>query len=160
VEARIENLTPAARYLLASVLYRHGAMAAAEAQFRAVLESRPSSAQVRVQLAEALLNQSRYGEAAAESAQIDDDNGHAPLAARVEVGSRIGGEDFEGAAAATHRAARLGVSAPEREVFAAWLALADPADNVGLPSLPVASTPLLGVILETLLRSHDFQTFE
>ena len=160
VEARIENLTPAARYLLASVLYRHGAMAAAEVQYRAVLEARPSSAQVRVQLAEALLNQRRYAEAADESAQIDDDNGYAPLAARVELWSRIAGEDFDGAAAASRRAERLGVSAPEREMFAAWLALADPAADVDLPSLPVAATPLLGVILETLLRSHDFQTFE
>jgi hypothetical protein len=106
-----------------------------------------------------LLNQSRYSEAAAESAQIDDGDAYAALAARIELWSRIAGGDLDGAAAAVLRAARLGVSAAEREVFAAWLEIAgDPARQPR--SLPVASTPLLGVVLETLLRAHDFQAFE
>ncbi|HSC02198.1 MAG TPA: glycosyltransferase [Solirubrobacteraceae bacterium] len=153
-----QSLTPAARFLLAGALYRHGAMQAAETQYRAVLEARPSSAQVRVQLAEALLNQSRYAEAAAESAQIDDGDAYAALAARIELWSRIAGDELEDATAASLRAARLGVSAAEREVFAAWLELAgDPSAQPR--SLPVAGTPLLGVILETLLRAHDFDAF-
>ncbi len=73
-------------------------MAAAETQYRAVLEARPGSAQVRVQLAEALLNQRRYAEAADESTQIDDDNAYAGLAARIELWSRIAAGDLEGAA--------------------------------------------------------------
>src|SRR5581483_1914972 len=124
-----ENLTPAARFLLASAFYRHGAMPAAEVQYRAVLESRPSSAQVRVGLAEALLNQCRYDEAAAESTVIDDADAYAALASRIELWSRIAGGDLDAAAGAARRAARLGVSAAEREVFAAWLELAqDPAN--------------------------------
>ena len=161
IEARLseEDLTPAARFLLASTLYRHGAMPAAEAQYRAVLEARPSSAQVRVQLAESLLNQCRYAEAVAESTQIDDADAYAALAARIELWSRIAGGDLEAATAASLRAARLGVSAAERQVFAAWLELAqDPTKQPR--SLPVAATPLLGVVLETLLRAHDFQAFE
>jgi tetratricopeptide (TPR) repeat protein len=159
IESHLPELTPAARFLLASALYRHGAMPAAEAQYRAVLEARPSSAQVRVQLAESLLNQSRYDEAAAESTQIDDGDAYAALAARIELWSRIAGGDLEGATAASLRASRLGVSAAEREVFAAWLQLAhDPAQQPR--SLPVAATPLLGVVLETLLRAQDFQAFE
>ncbi len=161
IETRLseENLTPAARFLLASAFYRHGAMPAAEVQYRAVLESRPSSAQVRVGLAEALLNQCRYDEAAAESTVIDDADAYAALASRIELWSRIAGGDLDAAAGAAQRAARLGVSAAEREVFAAWLELAqDPAKQPR--SLPVAATPLLGVVLETLLRAHDFQSFE
>jgi tetratricopeptide (TPR) repeat protein len=161
IETRLseENLTPAARFLLAGAFYRHGAMPAAEVQYRAVLAARPSSAQVRVQLAESLLNQSRHSEAATESAQIDDGDAYAALAARIELWSRIAGGDLDDAAAAAQRAARLGVSAAEREVFAAWLELArDPSQQPR--SLPVASTPLLGVVLETLLRAHDFQSFE
>ena len=159
IEAQLPNLTPAARYLLASALYRHGAMPAAEIQYRTVLESRPTSAQVRVQLAESLLNQCRYAEAATESAQIDDGEAYAALAARIELWSRIADGDVPGAAAATDRATRVGVSAAEREVFAAWLEIA--GDPTAQPrSLPVAATPLLGVILETLLRAHDFVTFE
>jgi Tfp pilus assembly protein PilF len=152
------SLTPAARFLLAGALYRHGAMQAAEAQYRAVLDARPASAQVRVQLAEALLNQCRYAEAAAESTQIDDADAYAALAARIELWSRIAGGELDDAEAASLRAARLGVSAAEREVFAAWLEIArDPAEQP--KSLSVASTPLLGVILETLLRAHDFDAF-
>jgi tetratricopeptide (TPR) repeat protein len=159
LEAKLPGLTPAARFILASALYRHGAMPAAETQYRAVLGSRPASAQVRVQLAEALLNQSRYAEAAAESTQIDDGDPYAPLAARIELWSRIAGGDIEGAATAGLRAARLGISAAEREVFAAWLEIAGgTADQPR--SLSVASAPLLGVILETLLRAHEFEAFE
>ena len=159
VEAELPTLTPAARFVLASSLYRHGAMPAAEIQFRAVLEARPSSTQVRVQLAEALLNQGRYAEAAVESTRIDDGDPYAALAARIELWSRIAGGDLKAAASASLRAATLGVSASERAVFAAWLSLA--GDPTAQPhSLPVAATPLLGVILETLLRGHDFETFE
>jgi glycosyltransferase involved in cell wall biosynthesis len=159
VEAQLPAFTPAARFLLAGAFYRHGAMPAAEVQYRAVLEARPSSAQVRVQLAESLLNQGRYAEAATESTQIDDADAYAALAARIELWSRIAGGDLDGAAGATLRAARLGVSAAEREVFAAWLEIAqDPTKQPR--SLPVAATLLLGVVLETLLRAHDFQAFE
>ena len=158
IEARLPELTPAARFLLGGCLYRHGAMAAAETQYRAVLEARPTSAQVRVQLAEALLNQRRYEEAAGESTQIDDGETYAGLAARIELWSRVAAGDSEGAAMANLRAGRLGVSAAEREVFAAWLELGDSAANEPR-RLPVAATPLLGVILETLLRAQDFETF-
>jgi glycosyltransferase involved in cell wall biosynthesis len=159
IEAQLPPLTPAARFVLASSLYRHGAMAAAEIQFRGVLEARPSSAQVRVQLAESLLNQRRYAEAAAESTQIDDADPYAALAARIELWSRIAEGDLDGAAAANQRASRLGISAAEREVFAAWLEVA--GNPTAQPrSLSVASTPLLGVILETVLRAQDFEAFE
>jgi tetratricopeptide (TPR) repeat protein len=159
IEARVPDLTPAARFLLGSSLYRHGAMAGAETQFRAVLDARPASAQVRVRLAEALLNQRRYAEAAAESAQIDDVDAYAGLAARIELWSRVANGDFDGAAMANLRAGRLGISAAEREVFSAWLDIAS-GESSAPRRLPVASTPLLGVILETLLRCQDFEAFE
>ena len=140
IEDHVSNLTPAARFLLGNALYRHGAMAAAEIQFRAVLEARPASTQARVHLAEALLNQSRYDEAGAEAAQIDDDDAFAGLAARIELWSRVASGDGDGASAAGLRAARLGVSAAEREVFEAWLELADGAATEPR-RLPVAATP-------------------
>jgi tetratricopeptide (TPR) repeat protein len=158
IETRIPELAPAARYVLATVLYGHGAMAAAERQYRAVLAGRPNSSQVRVQLAEAILHQRRYGEAAAETVGIADDDPFAGLACRIELWGRIASGDLEGAAAATERAARAGVPAVELEVFAGWLELAAGSDEPR--SLPVAATPLLGVILETLLRLQDFEAFE
>jgi tetratricopeptide (TPR) repeat protein len=159
LEARVLEVTPAARFVLASMLYGHGAMAAAENQYRAVLKSRPHSSQVRVGLAEALLNQGRYADAALQTLAIEDGDAFAGLAARIELWSRIAAGDLEAAGAASARAARAGVPGAELELFSAWLELA--AGHGGTErALPIAATPLLGVILETLLRAGDFQTFE
>ena len=158
IESQLPSLTPAARFMLAGALYRHGAMAAAETEFRAVLQSRPNSAQVRVQLAESLLGQRRYDEAAAEAAEIGEDDAFAGLASRIELWGRIAAGDLEGARAATDRAARAGIPQGQLDVFAAWLELVAGAEEPR--SLPVAAAPLLGVILETLLRAHDFEAFE
>ncbi len=158
IEIRVPELTPGARYMLATCLYRSGAMAAAERQYRAVLATRPHSAQVQVQLAESLLHQRRYADAAAQASEITEDDAFAALACRIELWGRIAGEDFDGAREASARATRAGVPAAQLEVFTGWLELATGAQQPR--SLPVASTPLLGVILETLLRAHDFETFE
>jgi tetratricopeptide (TPR) repeat protein len=160
IEARVPELSPAARFVLAGMLYAQGAMAAAEEQYRIVLQSRPHSSQAHVSLAEALLNQGRYVDAAQATMSIDEDDAFAGLAARVELWSRIAARDFEGARAATARAARTGISSAELELFTAWLELVS-ADGAAEPRpLPIAATPLLGVILETLLRAQDFGTFE
>ncbi|MBV9803028.1 MAG: glycosyltransferase [Solirubrobacterales bacterium] len=159
VEEHLGSLSAAVHFILGGTFYRHGAMAAAETQFQAVLRARPNSAQSRVQLAEALLHQRRYAEAASEAARVADEDPYAGLAARIELSGRIAGGDLGGAAEASARAARVGVSAAEREVFAGWLQIAGGAEEP-LPSLPVVATPLLGVLLETLLRAHDFEGFE
>ena len=65
----------------------HGAMAAAETQFRAVLDSRPSSSQVRVRLAETLLNQRRYAEAARQAADVADEDPFAAWPAGSSCGA-------------------------------------------------------------------------
>ncbi len=65
-----------------------------------------------------------------------------------------------GANAATARAVNAGVPKAERETFAGWLEIASGTPEQELRRLPVAATPLLGVILETLLAAHDFDTFE
>jgi tetratricopeptide (TPR) repeat protein len=156
--ARLPSLPPAARFMLAGALYRHGAMAAAETEYRAVLHARPTSAQVRVHLAETLLGQRRYAEAGLEAASVPEDDAFAPLACRIELWGRIAAGDLQGARTASGRAARVGVPPAQLELFAAWIALSDGVDEP--PRLPVAATALLGVILETLLRVHDFEAFE
>jgi tetratricopeptide (TPR) repeat protein len=158
IEARVTGLTPSARSALASVLFRHGAMAAAETQYRAVVTARPNDAEVRVRLAEALLNQGRYLDAVDEVMGIAADDRFARLASRIELWGRIAGGDLDGAREAVGGAATTGLRGHELEVFEGWMELAS-----GEPeprSLPVVATPLLGVILETLLRAHDFDTFE
>jgi len=158
IESKLPTLTPSARFVLAGTLYRHGAMAAAEDEYRTVLASRPNSAEVRVRLAESLLNQQRYPEAADEAGQIAEDDAFAGLACRIELWGRIAAGDIEQAATAAVRAARAGVPATQLEVFAAWLEVVSGVEEPR--SLSVAATPLLGVILETLLRAHDFEAFE
>jgi tetratricopeptide (TPR) repeat protein len=158
IEGRITELTPSARSALATVLFRHGAMAAAETQYRAVLIARPNNSEVRVQLAEALLNQGRYLDAAAEVTGIAADDRFARLASRIELWGRIAGGDVDGAREAVARAATAGLRSHELELFEGWMELA--AGEPEPRNLPVVATPLLGVILETLLRVHDFETFE
>ncbi len=160
IEARVHNLTPSARFVLATTFFGQGAMAAAVGQFRAVVTARPHSTQARVQLAEALLNERLYTEAATEAAAIADDDAFAGLACRIELWGLIAAGDLERAQAATSRAARAGVPKAERETFAGWLEIASGTPEQELRRLPVAATPLLGVILETLLAAHDFDTFE
>jgi glycosyltransferase involved in cell wall biosynthesis len=158
LETRIDPPTPAARFMLAGALYAHGAMASAEAQYRLVLAGRPHSSQVRAQLAETLLHQGRYGDAAEEASVIEGDDPFVPLACRIELWGRIAGGDLQGASAASLRATAANVPPAELEVFAAWLALAEGTTEPR--HLPIAASPLLGVILETLLRARNFQAFE
>ena len=158
IETRVGDLTPAARFILASSLYRGGAMLAAETQFRAVLAARPTSSQVRVRLAEALLNQRRYADAAEESAQIDDAN-------RTPAWPR--GSSCGAGSPAVTRGRRRGLS-PRRpgrrvrgraEVFppgSSW-----PGRTAQAPrSLPVAGDADAWRDPRVLLRPQDFETFE
>ncbi|HYZ81661.1 MAG TPA: glycosyltransferase [Solirubrobacteraceae bacterium] len=160
IEERVADVTPTVRFMLASVLYTRGAMAAAERQYRAVLAARPSSSQVRVALAEALLHQRRYLDAATEAAAVSSDDPFAPLASRIELWGSLAGEDLTRVEAARTRAAAAGVPASQLEVFDAWASLLDPHPHPQPRQLPVAATPLLGAILETLLISQDFKTFQ
>jgi len=158
IESSVPVLTPSARHVLATTFFSHGAMAAAETQFRAVLAARPSSAEVRVQLAETLLNRREYAQAAAAATQIPDDDPFAGLACRIELWSLIASGQQTQAASA--RAARAGVPAAELDVFSGWAEIENGITADQPRSLPAAGVPLLGVILETLLSAHDFDTFE
>jgi tetratricopeptide (TPR) repeat protein len=158
IEPRVARVTPAVRFTLASALHRHGAMEAAEQQYRQVLAARPHSAQIRVALAEALLHQRRYLDAATEASAVEGDDPFAALACRIELWGRIAGGDMDGARAAGDRARQAGVPAADLEMFSGWVSIL--RGEAAPAGLPIAATLLLGVILETLLETHDFTTFE
>jgi hypothetical protein len=158
VESRVAEVTPSVRYMLASVLYGRGAMSAAEHQYREVLASRPTSSQIRVSLAESLLHQCRYADAATEAAGVDADDPFAALAARIELWGALGAGDLERGQTARAKAVAAAVPSTQLEVFDAWAALAGPERE--LRRLPVAAAPLLGAILETLLSAKDYPTFD
>ena len=133
-------------------------MAAAERQYREVLAGRPTSSQVRVALAEALLHQRRYVDAALEAGAVPGDDAFAAAGSAdraLGLPRRRGSRACHGGQA---KAAAVGVPASQLEVFEAWASLLrrDQAPR----RLPVAAAPLLGAILETLLSTQDFKTFE
>jgi tetratricopeptide (TPR) repeat protein len=158
VERHMPALGPAARFLLGTALYEAGASAAGEAQFRRVLARQPRSGSARVALAEALLAQRRYAEAAAEAAALGSDDPLAALACRTELFARIAGGEGEGATLALERARTAGMPAEELDLFAGWQQLASRAATSIVPTADAVAQ--LAVMLEALLRVQHFEAFE
>jgi tetratricopeptide (TPR) repeat protein len=183
LERNMPNPSPAARFMLATALYEGGATSFAEAQFRAVLERQPHSSRARVALGEALLAQRRYGEAADVASGLHGDDPLAVIARRSELFARLAGGDAEGVESALASARAAGMPASELDLFATWrrlrlasseIAASAPAGDgsasseqatasepdMSALSLPDEALPLLEVMLEALLRVHDFESFE
>jgi len=158
LEQHMPNPVPAARFMLGTALYEGGATGAGEAQFRIVLAQQPHSGRARVALAEALLAQRRYPEAASEAAALADDDPLAVIACRTELFARIAGADAAGAARAVERARAVGMAHQELDLFVAWQQLA--TSGTTKIALAAEAVPLLSVVLEALLRVQDFQGFE
>jgi tetratricopeptide (TPR) repeat protein len=154
---RLETVTPAVRVLLAGALRERGVAAIAEQQYRLALTASPSNAAARLALAETLLARGAWEEAAAEAMLVTEDDPYAGLACRIALCGLIGRGDPAAARAAMERAARAGLPSAEQEVFRGWLAIA-----AGAPApdgLGIASVPMLGVILDLLLRGGDTERF-
>jgi tetratricopeptide (TPR) repeat protein len=176
LERHLPDPSPTARFMLGTALYEAGATAAGERQFRAVLARQPRSGRARVALGEALLAQRRYAEAAGVAAELSSDDPLAAIACRTELFARIAsaeaagtaGADADGAReerprealieGALQRAGAAGMSSSERELFAAWEELARTGQTAA--SLGSEAVQPLAVMLEALLRVHDFEAFE
>jgi tetratricopeptide (TPR) repeat protein len=150
----------AARFMLGTALYEAGANAAGEEQFRAVLARQPRHARARVALAEALLAQRRYGEAAeaAEAAALASDDELAVIACRTELFARIAGANAQGTVSALARAHAVGMAAEEIELFSGWEQLTSTGETAVVPSSHALRR--LAVMLEALLRVQHFEAFE
>jgi tetratricopeptide (TPR) repeat protein len=158
LEQHMPNPVPAARFMLGTALYEGGASAAGEAQFRIVLAQQPHSGRARVALAEALLAQRRYADAAREAAALDAGDPLASIACRTELFACIVGADVAGAARALARARAAGMAQKELELFVAWDQLASSGRTE--ITLAAEAIPLLSTVLEALLRVQDFHSFE
>jgi tetratricopeptide (TPR) repeat protein len=156
IESRIEKLTPSARFMLGTALYEAGAAEDAEVQFRAVLDQQPGSVPARVALAEAILSQARYDEAAAVAAEVGDDEPAVGAARRTELfGLLVSGETD--AAASVLARARAELPVGEAELFDAWLSA---ASGKPLPeALPGQAAHMLTMSLEALLRVREVDSF-
>jgi tetratricopeptide (TPR) repeat protein len=167
VEALVADPSPTTRFMLGTALHERGAPVAAEAQFRAVLERQPHSGRAHVALAEVLLAQRRYPEAAQLAAALPAEDPLAAAACRSELFARLAGGEHAGLAETLRRARQAGMPAAELDLFTAWgelagtTRIAPPTDSGGAPpELPAGAVPLLERILRALLRVHDFKAFE
>ncbi len=158
LERHMPNPSPAARFMLGTALYEAGATTAGEGQFRAVLERQPHSGRARVALGEALLAQRRYPEAASVARELPHDDPLAAIACRTELFACIAAGDADGAADALERARAVAVPPMEIDVFTAWRQLA--LTGATAIELSEEAVPVLALMLEALLRVHDFETFE
>jgi tetratricopeptide (TPR) repeat protein len=151
----VDHDTPALRFLLAVPLYEAGEAEAAERELRGVLERQPHAAAARVALAEALLSQKRYADAADEAAQVPADNPVATAAAQAELFGRLAGG--ESVAPAFDRARSAGLEPAALALFESWATLADGGEPPAV--LSTASGELLLVVMEALLRVQDVDPF-
>jgi tetratricopeptide (TPR) repeat protein len=151
IEARTPSLTPSARFLVATALYEHGHAVEAEGLFRAVVAAQPQNAGARVALAESLLSQRRWTEAADAAAAVADGAPFADAARRTELFARIVSGDAGAAATAAERAA-ADLAPVELSGYEAWrrLATGEPAGPV-----PAAAAEVLIVAFEALLRVEE-----
>ncbi len=158
VQARVPELTPTVRFMLATALYERGATEAAEEQYRALLERQPDSGMALVALAESLLAQSRWDEAVAVAGDVAGDAPHAAAARRSELFGALLAGDLDHVAAQLARGAASGLPQAERELFAAWAELAAGGDAAGA-TVAREAVPLLAVMLEALLRVREVDAF-
>jgi tetratricopeptide (TPR) repeat protein len=147
----VADTTPSVRFLLAVALSEAGAAAAAETELRALLVAQPGCAQAHVALAETLLAQGRFAEAAAAAAATDPEAPCAAAAQRTELFARLA----EGDSADVQRAVAL--PSAERSAFAAWRAVR--AGETAPAALPAdAAVPVL-TMLDGLARLEAFDAF-
>ncbi|MEA2459308.1 MAG: hypothetical protein QOC95_2280 [Thermoleophilaceae bacterium] len=156
IESRVSKLTPSVRFMLGTALYEAGAAGAAETQFRAVLAQQPASCPARVALAESLLSQERFTEAAAVAAEVAEGQPLAAAARRTELfGLLVAGELDSGAASLDR--AREDLPGAEAELFSAWYS---GARGHELPAaLPREAAGPLHTLLEALLRVREVDVF-
>jgi tetratricopeptide (TPR) repeat protein len=151
VHALVADSSPSMRFLLAVALSEAGAMPEAETELRAVVEAQPANAHARVALAETLLGQSRFADAAAVAAEVGPEAPCAAAAQRTELFARL----TEGADADAQAA--LALPDEERAVFAAWQAVRSGATTP--PALPAAAGAPILIMLDALARLQAFDAF-
>ncbi len=158
VETHVAELTPTVRFMLATALYEAGETAAAETQYRELIARQPGNGAAHVALAEALLSQRRYAEAAAEAAVLADDEPHAVAARRSELFAQLAAGEVAAARAVLARAAATAMRPGELTLFATWC---DRAEGVEQPhALPLDAVVPLATALEALLRVQEFDAYE
>lgn len=156
IESRVAKPTATVRFMLGTALYEAGAADEAERQFRGVLETQPDLGHARVALAETVLSQERWAEAAEIAAAVPAGDPVAHAARRTELFARLVEGEID-AAGARLAAVSTELPAAESALFSAWI---DAATGKDLPAtLPADAAPLLAATLEALLRTTQIDAF-
>ncbi len=150
-------LTPAVRFVLGAAFHEQRHLAEAEAELRAVVAADPHAAPARIALAEALLSQARWAEAADAAAAVPVESPLARAATVSEAFGRVLAGDRAGAERALARAAQAGTPDPYRELLGAWSVVAGVGDWP--ETLPAGAAGLLLTFLEALLRVEAVDAF-
>jgi tetratricopeptide (TPR) repeat protein len=153
----LDALPTTVRLTVAGILHTAGATAEAEHQYKVALDATPSNYRARTTLGELLLGRGAWDEAAEQGAAVPAGDPYAGLAVRIELCGLIGRADADRVATALHRADEAGLSKAEQSVFETWAAVAGGTEHT--EPLAVAGAPLLGVIMEMLLRGRDGERF-
>jgi tetratricopeptide (TPR) repeat protein len=166
IEAGVTEMTPSVRFMTATALYEAGHPAAAEPLFAAVVSAQPGNGSARLALAETLLSQRRFVDAAVEAAAVEDDGPAALAAARSELFARgLAGAPLDEAFA---RADRRALPTVELTLLRIWSSRSRSGSNGSLawdaggayPGLDPACLAPLATMLEALLRIEEFEAFE
>jgi glycosyltransferase involved in cell wall biosynthesis len=152
IEARATGLTAGARFLVGTALYEAAHAETAEGQFRAVVAAQPQNAGARVALAESLLSQRRWADAADAATAVQPGAPFAGAARRTELFARIVAGDAAAAADAAAGAA-TDLAPVELAGYDAWRRIA--AGETAAP-VPADGVPALVVAFEALLRVEEF----
>jgi len=157
VAEQVGELLPVARFELATGLYERGHADAAETQLRALLDEDPDAIPARLALAEALLSQQRWDEAAAVAAEVPAGAACAGAAAVTEAFALVAGDRGAEVPALLERTRDAGTHPAERTLLAAWALLEQGAP---LPAaVPAGAGILLLTVLEALLRTEQVDRF-
>jgi glycosyltransferase involved in cell wall biosynthesis len=156
IERRVGDLPPSARFLLGTALYEAGHAAAAETQFALVSDAQPNNPGARVALAESLLSQRRWADAAAVAADVPDGAPFAGAARRAELFAHIVAGNAD-AAERTVARARGDLPPAELAGYDCWRRRgAGDTAPVGPPD----ALPALVLALEALLRVEELDAVD
>jgi glycosyltransferase involved in cell wall biosynthesis len=158
IEREAGKLTARMRFMLGVALFEQRAAAAAEQQFRLVLQAQPHSGPARSALVEALLQQRRYAEAASAAALPEQTEPPVWRLIQRRIEALLLARDIDGARDAVDDAARLGLDSSEQRLYRAWVTLLE--DSTAAVEVPAGIAPGLARTLGELLALQDFENFE
>jgi len=158
IAERFGELSRTQHFMLGTALFERGFAPEAEQEFRSVLKAQPHSGPARAALVETLLYQKRYVDAATEAELAPTNDPRAAGIVRSELFALLLARELDRVPASLERARAANVATADIGLYETWLGRLRGEDDVA--HAPAGSLPLQELMLESLLRVHDFENFE